>query len=122
MRQKKTPVHFLSCNAAMQSMAAMLCHMESVTFQATLMVPGDSTTQCHRFHCLQTMVPKIVELSEALGGSHVDLDKVVELWDSVKELYYSNIEPGDSELPKAMDVLFGAADDAISMVLDFMER
>lgn len=115
MRQKKTPVHFLSCNAAMQSLAAMLCHMESVAFQAALMVPGYSTTQ-------DPMVPKIVELSEALGGSHIDLDKVVELWDAVKECYYSNMEPSDSELPKAMDVLFGAADDAISMVLSFMER
>jgi hypothetical protein len=115
MRQKKTPVHFLSCNAAMQSLAAMLCHMESVQFQATLMLPGGSPTQ-------DPMVQQIVELSEVLGGSHVDLDKVVELWDAVKESYYSNMEPSDSELPKAMDILFGAADDAISMVLNFMER
>lgn len=115
MRQKKTPVHFLSCNAAMQSLAAMLCHMESVAFQATLMLPGGSATQ-------DPMVQQIVELSEVLGGSHIDLDKVMEMWDAVKESYYSNMEPSDSELPKAMDVLFGAADDAISMVINFMER
>lgn len=120
MRQKKTPVHFLCCNAALQSLSAMLCHMENLSNHLRQVALISGMEGAEPMKC--PMSEKIVELSEVLGGSHVDLDKVVELWDTMKEAYYSNMEPTDSELPKAMDLLFGAADDAISMVVNFMER
>lgn len=119
MRQKKTPVHFLCCNAAMQSLSTLLCHMESVEFQATLMLPPSSDDTAIRNPRMKDL---IVELSEELGGSHINLDKVVDLWDSVKECYFTILDPTDSEQPKGTDLCLGATEDAISMVLNFMDR
>lgn len=107
MRQKKTPVHFLCCNAAMQSLSTLACHMES----------SDDTAIRK-----PQMKELIVELSEELGGSHVNLDKVVDLWDSLKECYFGSMDPTDGDQPRAIDLCFGAAEDAISMLLNFMER
>jgi hypothetical protein len=119
MRQKKTPVHFLCCNAAMQSLSTLACHMESVEFQATLMLPPSSDDTAIRKPQMKEL---IVELSEELGGSHVNLDKVVDLWDSVKECYFGSMDPTDGDQPRAIDLCLGAAEDAISMLLNFMER
>ena len=121
MRQKKTPVHFLCCNSAMQSLSTMMVSMEQMEFQVSLMLPNEGAATSMK---TLTMKQKemIVELSESLGGSHIDLEKVVELWDSIKEHYYTNINPSNQEEPTSFDVCFATADDAISMVLNFMER
>ena len=118
MRQKKTPVHFLCCNAAMQSLATMMCQMESVEFQVTLMLPPGDDKAVRK----AKMKDQIVQLSESLGGSHIDLDVVVDLWDSIKEEHYSSIDPTSQAEPCGIDLCFAATDDAISMVLNFMER
>jgi|APGre2960657404_1045060.scaffolds.fasta_scaffold177535_1 hypothetical protein len=117
MRQKKTPVHFLCCNAALTSLAMMSIQVDQLAFQSVLMTGADESDSkpCE-------MRNAIVALSESLGGSHIDLEDVVNKWDAIKELYYSGISPDSDGEPRTMDLCIGAAEEAMQALLTFMER
>jgi hypothetical protein len=117
MRQKKTPVHFLCCNAALTSLAMMSIQVDQLAFQAVLMTGADESDSkpCE-------MRNAIVALSESLSGSHIDFEDVVNKWDAIKELYYSGISPDSDGEPLTMDLCIGATEEAMQALLTFMDR
>lgn len=106
LKVKRSPTHTMACLMAMQSLATLMICVEAK--DTVLSTPE--------------MKELIVSLSEELGGNHVDLMEVVNLWDKIKETYYSSMDPSDDEGPKAIDLCIGAADEGVTLVIYYMDR
>lgn len=106
LKVKRSPTHTMACLMAMQSLAALMGYVEAK--ETVLSTPK--------------MKELIVNLSEELGGNHVDLMSVVDMWDELKGTYYAGMDPNDDEGPKAIDLFLGAADEGITMVVHYMDR
>jgi hypothetical protein len=106
LKVKRSPTHTMACLMTMQSLATLMICVEAK--ETVLSTPE--------------MKELMVHLSEELGGNQVNLMEVVNLWDQIKETYYSGIDPTDDEAPKAIDLCLGAVDEAISLVISYMDR
>lgn len=106
LKVKRSPTHTMACLMTMQSLATLMICVEAK--ETVLSTPE--------------MKELMVHLSEELGGNQVNLMEVVNLWDQIKETYYSGIDPTDDEAPKAIDLCIGAVDEGVTMVVYYMDR